>query len=146
MTTMMMMTTTTRRQRRRPDTVDHWAPRPPLPPRAPRGSHPPTHRHGRRLRLRSDVDTTIRRPPVSAPIQRISLDEKAAIGPAKKRIMTCRASRGELADDDTDEAEVNRLVDEIPHRRAVRKARLSALTRTARSCRRSSGKVDQRTH
>jgi len=67
-----------------------------------------------------------------ADLKRIATEEKAALVAAKKKLHELsRELRGELADDDTDEAEVNRLVDEISTQEGkVRKARLTALTRT----------------
>ena len=83
-----------------------------------------------------------------AELKRIHGAEQAATAPAERRIdQLSRELRGELESDDTTDAEINRLVDEISHQESVvRKARLSSLVKTRKlltNAQRS--KVDGRT-
>ena len=82
-------------------------------------------------------------------LKRISTEEKAVMGPAKARIKELsRELRGELEDADTDQREIDRLVDAITAEEGkIRKARLGALTRTRKVLNDAQrGRVDRRGH
>jgi hypothetical protein len=79
-----------------------------------------------------DIDDLQLSPQQRGELKRIHTAEKAAIAPAARRIdQLSRELRGELETDDTSDAEINRLVDEISQQESVvRKARLSSLIKT----------------
>ncbi len=119
---------------------DPWAPGPPsgrhgrMPPHPPQPPMVLDFGDDFSFDFDLDLDDLQLTPAQRTDLKRIAAQQKAAVAPATKRIHELsRELRGELADDDTDAAEVDRLVDEISRQEStVRKARLGALTRTRR--------------
>ena len=135
---------------------DPWAGTAPVPPPPPgrMGRLPPPPPGpvildlGDDFALDVDIDDLQLAPGQRAELKRIHGAEKAAVAPAAQKLdQLSRELRRELENDDTTEAEINRLVDEISRQEsAVRKARLSSLVKTRKllsNAQRS--KVDGRT-